>query len=737
MLPIDSLKDPVAELLRTHGEDPDRLLAVLHLDGGKGGHEVFLALTDDRLRLLSVLPACGQVDISPIAEYSQPYVDSQLSTCRLLAVRTPPEGEARTVCLGDGSGACRDRLFVFLAVLEATLRGEELSGSEAMFDPLRPKSEARAEKKRTLSRFLSLMMPHRRLFLLTFLFLGVEMGVDLLRPYLTGTVLFDSIISPSGAHHTLPALFLCLGAVIGLALLRWLAITLRNVLVSRTMSHVTEDLRLQVFAAIGRQSFGFLNRTPLGRLFQSLGGDVNALRFFFGAHLISFIIYAVEFIAVGALLFILNWRLSLLILVPIPLIVLIYRRAFPALGRLNTRASRENSALSTRVNDSLSGFRVVKAFAREEDEIARLSERLDRLYRVNLRANLFSALLGPAVALLIYLANQTVWGLGGLFVMEGSLTYGDFCTYLGYIGMIFTPLNFFSSFAMLVGQASESAARVFSVLDAPPEITDPKTPRDPGTLRGEIELCGVRFHYTPNRPILRGVNLHIAAGEHIGLVGQTGCGKSTVANLLLRMYDVTGGSVKIDGIDVRDLPLSTLRRSIAIVSQEVHLFRASVTDNIRFARPDATEEEVMAAARAAGAHDFIMAMADGYNTVIGGGGRTLSGGECQRISIARAIITQPRILILDEATAAMDNATEQRIAAALDLLTEGRTTISIAHRLSTLAGCDRIMAMDGGRIVESGTQQELLEKGGIFKKLYTLQSEQLLQVIRGETEHDE
>jgi ABC-type multidrug transport system fused ATPase/permease subunit len=321
--------------------------------------------------------------------------------------------------------------------------------------------------------------------------------------------------------------------------------------------------------------------------------------------------------------------------------------------------------------------------------------------------------------------------------MGGALTYGAFSTYLGYISMVFTPLRFFSYFAMMSANAAEAAGRITRTLDAVPDVLEGEAPTALSAVRGEIEFTGVRFHYVPNRPILRGVTFRIAAGEHIGLVGQTGCGKSTIANLLLRMYDVTGGRIRLDGFDVRDLSIATLRRSIAIVSQEVHIFYGSIAENIRFARPDASDEEVVAAAKSAGAHDFIMALSEGYNTVVGPGGRTLSGGECQRVSIARAIITSPAILILDEATAAMDNETEQRIATALEKLTKGRTTISIAHRLSTLRDCDRIMAMDGGRIVEEGTREELIAKGGIFCKLYTLQNEQLEQVLKGVTENDE
>ena len=350
---------------------------------------------------------------------------------------------------------------------------------------------------------------------------------------------------------------------------------------------------------------------------------------------------------------------------------------------------------------------------------------------------MLSVILSPTIAFLFYVARQTIWGGGGIMVMGDEMSYGDFCTYLGYIGMVFAPLQFFSDFINKVGHTAESASRIVGILEAVPEVQEKEVSVFREELAGEIVFSDVSFHYTPNRPILRGLTFRIEAGEHIGLVGKTGSGKSTMANLLLRMYDVKGGTITIDGVDVRDYSFETLRRRIAIVSQEVHIFNASVADNIRFGRPDAPMDEVIAAARAAGAHEFISALPEGYDTRVGGwgGGIGLSGGERQRLSIARAIVTRPSILILDEATAAMDNETEQRIAAAITELVKGRTTISIAHRLSTLRDCDKIMAIEGGTLAEMGTRAELLAKeDGIFKKLYTLQNDQMNKVLKGDTE---
>lgn len=737
MLPIDTLTEGATALLATCGHTPDTLYAAVRLDRAQDGElrEITLALTEGGL-LFRIDPEKNTIEEFSLTEYTHPYADSLLSAVRLFATYTPKDGGTpHTVALGDGMPASRGRLFVFLSVWEALERGERMTGTETLFDTATPPARPPRERA-ALRRIVGIFLERRGLFLLALLCLAAEIGLDLLRPYLSGTVLFDEIIAEGGRWHGYLPLFLCLGGIILLALLRWLAILFRNTAMRYILHPASARLRGELFEKMQSMSMSYFTNSSFGRLSQYLNSDVAQIQRFFSESA-SLIIYAVEFVGVALLLFLLNWRLSLFILVPIPLIFLIYRYAFPHLRRLDYRAARENSAVSSYITDSLNGVRVVKAFSKEEEEAERLSRRLTRLYRVNLQANLLTALLGPAVALLIYLANQTIWGVGGLYVMEGVITYGEFCTYLGYIGMVFAPLNTFATFATTVGQTTESATRIASLLDATPEVTECETPIVREHLAGDIEFRDVSFHYVPNRPILRGLSFKIHAGEHIGLVGQTGAGKSTIANLLLRMYDVTGGAVTVDGVDVRELSFATLRSRIAIVSQEIHIFLGTVADNIRFGKPTATDEEVVAAARAAGAHDFIMALPEGYETVIGRGGAVdLSGGERQRISIARAIVTEPDILILDEATAAMDNETEGKIAAALDRLIEGKTTLSIAHRLSSLRGCDRLMAIEGGRLAEMGTREELLARDGVFKKLYTLQHSQLEQVLKGETENE-
>ena len=337
----------------------------------------------------------------------------------------------------------------------------------------------------------------------------------------------------------------------------------------------------------------------------------------------------------------------------------------------------------------------------------------------------------PVVGLLIGISSTAIWGAGGIEIMEQRMTYGELTTYLGYTGMIFAPLNFFSTFTNIITDTINSAQRYFETIDMIPDITDDPEAVTLDEIKGDLTFDKVCFHYVPNRPILKDVSFEIKAGQHIGLVGHTGSGKSTIANLITRMYDVISGSISIDGHEIKKIKIDSLRKNIAIVSQEIYLFRGTIAENIKYARPDATMEEVIQAARAANAHDFIMRLPEGYETRIGIGFRTLSGGERQRISIARALLLSPSLLILDEATAAMDTQTEKLISEAIDKLVEGRTTITIAHRLATLRNSDILMAIEDGEIAEMGTEEELLEKKGVYYNLWTLQTEQMKQVAEG------
>lgn len=496
-------------------------------------------------------------------------------------------------------------------------------------------------------------------------------------------------------------------------------------------NRVTKNMKDSIFKAMSALSLSYFNQNPTGRLITRVNYDAVKIRDFYIGGVPYLIVNLLNFVGLTIFLFSINVKLTLIVFIPIPIIVCMFKFMLPKLWRSYSRQWRRSSSLNAMLGDVLNGTRVVKAFAKEADETHRFTKYTERLCEALLKTNMITILLFPMVGLLIGITSQAIWGFGGLNVMGGKMTYGQLATYIGYLWMIFGPLDFFSTFTNLITDTINSAQRMFEILDMVPEIADSKNPQKPEKLRGNIKFDRVCFHYSPNRPILNNVSFEIHEGDHVGLVGHTGSGKSTVANLITRMYDVISGSVSIDGINVKEISSEVLRKNIAIVSQEVFIFGGTIADNIRYACPDATIDEVISAAKAANAHDFIMRLPEGYETMVGIGNRSLSGGERQRVSIARALLLSPSILILDEATAAMDNETEKQISDAIDKLIDGRTTISIAHRLSTLKNCNYIMAIEHGELAEMGPAEELMKKKGVYYNLYTLQNEQMNQVMQG------
>jgi len=325
----------------------------------------------------------------------------------------------------------------------------------------------------------------------------------------------------------------------------------------------------------------------------------------------------------------------------------------------------------------------------------------------------------------MFFGQVVATAVGGMMVIRGDISLGTLMTFLAYFGMLYGPVEFMSSVTNWWARCVDSAQRVFEIIDTKSDIEEPKDPKVIENFRGDINVKDVWFQYEPAKPILKGLSLHIPEGKTLGIVGKTGSGKSTLANLIARLYDPNEGKVYVDGINVKELELNQLRTNIGIVSQEIYLFIGSIADNIRYARPDATIEEVIWAAKMASAHDFIVKLPDGYETRVGAGGQDLSGGERQRLSIARTIIQNPKILILDEATAAMDTETEGKIQSALNKLQANRTTIAIAHRLSTLKDADSLAVINDGKVVEIGTHEELMRKKGEYHKLYNIQMEGL------------
>ncbi|MDR0292535.1 MAG: ABC transporter ATP-binding protein/permease, partial [Oscillospiraceae bacterium] len=383
------------------------------------------------------------------------------------------------------------------------------------------------------------------------------------------------------------------------------------------------------------------------------------------------------------------------------------------------------SQMNSMVSDSVNGSRVIKAFAREDEETGRFSAVSGKFTDVDIQSWNVGSTSFPLIYLFMFAGQIAVTAFGGVMVLNGEISLGTLLVFIAYLTMLYGPLEFMSWVSNWWARCVDSAQRVFEIIDAKPDVAEPENPVRPETLKGDIEVRGVWFEYDPATPVLKGMDLTVRAGGMLGVVGKTGAGKSTIANLIARLYDVTAGEILIDGVNVRRLPLTLLRQNVGIVSQDIYLFIGTIADNIRYARPDASFEEVIRAAKAASAHEFIMNLPDAYETRVGAGGEDLSGGERQRLSIARTIIQNPRILILDEATAAMDTQTEAAIQDSLNKLQKGRTTIAIAHRLSTLRDADSLAVINDGRVVETGTHAQLLAQKGEYHKLYTIQLEGL------------
>ncbi|MCL2387345.1 MAG: ABC transporter ATP-binding protein/permease [Defluviitaleaceae bacterium] len=548
-------------------------------------------------------------------------------------------------------------------------------------------------------------------------------GMQILAPYVGTRLFIDDVLQYDGRFYRMVGLI-----VLVIILVRVMATAfqmLYQVVLAKTMPWIIYDLQLRIFEAMQRLSVSFYTSKRTGSLMNRIGRDSRNIYWFFVDGLPFIILNLILFVGIFAVMFMLEWRLALICLAIIPFAGVMFYILMKFFQRFHHKFWVINSQLNNMVSDSVNGQRVIKAFAREGEESGRFATASHKQAGIQIGMANLGWTAFPLIYLFLFFGQVAVTTIGAMMVIDGHITLGVFLTFLAYLGMLYGPLQFMSTVSNWWARCVDAAQRVFEVIDAKAEVAEPKNPVQLETIKGDIKVKDVWFQYEPAIPILKGLNLEISAGKSLGIVGKTGSGKSTLANLIARLYDPNEGKIYVDGVDVKNLPLQQLRANIGIVSQDIYLFIGSIADNIRYARPDATIEEVIWAAKMASAHEFIVNLPDAYETRVGAGGQDLSGGEKQRLSIARTIIQNPKILILDEATAAMDTETEGKIQTALNKLQADRTTIAIAHRMSTLKDVDSLAVIRKGRVVETGTHLELMKKKGEYHKLYTIQLEGL------------
>lgn len=569
-----------------------------------------------------------------------------------------------------------------------------------------------------MKRLLSLILPYIHWVVAIFFVTAIAVVLNLIPPQLI-RILVDEVLTTR--KHTEWLIWLVL-ALIGAEVFRAQFNMVIGTLSTSVGTLITYSLRIRMFRKLQELSVDYYDKNSAGTIMTRFSSDVEQLHGFVSQIGQGFLINILLFVGIGIMLFTINTRLAVYVLIPIPFVIFgtwfFWQKIYPRYYKLWDSQAK----MSNFLHSVITGIRMVRAFAQERREIERFEKRAGTLRDANRAVNLSVAAFNPMMAFLFSLGGLIVWYAGGKSVLAEKLTLGELMAFLSYITMFYTPLSSLTLLSNWFSGFITATHRIFEILDTEPTLKPPASPVDIKKIEGDIEFKNVTFGYDPYHPVLKNISFKIRKGEMIGIVGKSGSGKTTIVNLICRFYDPQHGTVLLDGYDARSISMEVIHRNIGIVLQEPFLFRGTIAENIAYGNPSATYEEIIAAAKAANIHEAIMQMPSGYDFYLGEGGAGLSGGERQRIGIARVLLCDPPVLILDEATSSVDTESEMKIQEALAMLCKGRTTIAIAHRLSTLRGADRIYVVDAGRIVEFGNHKELMEKRGVYWKLVEAQT---------------
>lgn len=567
----------------------------------------------------------------------------------------------------------------------------------------------------TFSRFLPFLRPYlSRMVLAGLLVMGVA-AINLALLRLAGS-LWDIIT----VQHDQSRMTDMITVFLGLVILQGFCSMGHSYLTAWISQRIIADFRRHLFGHLHTLSVSFFARRRTGELLSRLMNDVTVIQSVVTETPIDSAKQLVTFVGGIAFLLMMNWRLCLLILVLLPLLVLVAKLFGRKLKSLSTSIQDHTAAMSTLIEEVISGIRIVKSFVQTQREETRFATQVEQTLALTMRKAGVMAVFIPVISFLTFSAAAAVLWYGGRQVIDGSVSPGDLFAFVLFAGILVGPFSSAARVFAKIREAQGATQRVFEILDTRSEVSDSPTATTLPSVSGHIRVDHIGFAYDPRQPVLMDVSFDAKPGELVAIVGPTGAGKTTVMNLLHRFYDPTEGHITVDGQDLRDVTMNSWYRQIALVPQETILFGGTILDNIRYGNEKASQEEVVAASRAAHAHDFIMSFPDQYQTIVGEKGINVSGGQRQRIAIARAVVKNPQILLLDEATSALDSESERLIQEALERLMKGRTTFVIAHRLTTIQRADRILVLNKGRLVETGTHTELMEHKGLYQYLYTL-----------------